>query len=345
MTGSAATLRFARALEFMALFWLANATVVQGAGGTFGPFQACMVPRRCCREYWIVNTRQAPVCDDLENGFDRINYWKYDNFRGWIRYSREEFVAAMDPSLPTTFFVHGSFLSDKGAVTCGCHFYDGLGRDVPAFRLVLWSWPAERIRGMNAVDNFRVKMVRSEKQGVYLASLIGLLDPGVPLSLTGHSIGCRTVCAALEGLASGEIAGEVLPPPIFTGPRVIQAGLLVPSFDPRYLWQAGRYGNALSQVESMLVAYNPHDRLLRAYARVISPWALGLNGMPQPERLGENQHKLVEVSSRPWVHSVHRFSRYARSRKGHSWMRRYFFYEQPPTRAFGPLLSGDAATP
>jgi len=329
LTPLAATVRMARIIVTIGVTWFAFAatSAAQSYDTVFGRWCRTVVPQRCCREYWVVNARQAPHCEGLESGFERLTYWKYDDARGWFRYSREEFVAAMDPSLPTTFFVHGSFLNHKWAVRCGWRCYRGIGNDVPAFRLVLWSWPAEHIPRMNAIDNFRVKMVWSERQGYYLAALIDQLDPKLPLSLTGHSIGCRTACAALEGLASGEVAGEPLPPPCFTGHRPIQACFLVPAFDPRFLWPEGRYSNAWSQLDRLLVVYNPDDRMMGIHTRRISPWVLGRYGMPEPERLGENRHKLVEVSSQSWVHHAHRFSRYANSRKGRFWMQRYFFYQ------------------
>ncbi|HUY32102.1 MAG TPA: hypothetical protein VMV69_04920 [Pirellulales bacterium] len=328
----AGSMRLARTLAAVAVVWLACTAsgAAQRAETVYGPWSSRVESQPCRREYWVVNTRQAPACDDLENGFDRLTYSKYDDARGWLRYRREEFVAAMDASLPTTFFVHGSFLNHKWAVRCGWRYYHGVGNGVPAFRLVLWSWPAERIPHRNALDNFRVKMARSERQGYYLAALINQLDPAVPLSLTGHSIGCRSVCAALEGLASGEVAGAPLPPPSFTGRRAIQAGLLVPAFDPRYLWPGGRYGDALSQVDRLLVVYNPRDRMMGVHSRRISPWVLGRYGMPEPQRLGENQYKLLQVSSQNWVGHAHRFSRYANSKNGTSWMRRYFFYQGAP---------------
>jgi hypothetical protein len=282
---------------------------------------------RCpCSECWIVNARQAPACDDLVNGFDRLTYWKYEGRRGSTRFSREEFIAAMDPSLPTLIYIHGSFLDHKGAVHSGWKFFRQLGAAAPPFRLVVWSWPAERIPRMNARDNFRVKMVRSEKQGYYLAALVDQIDPDVPLSLLGHSLGCRTVCAGLEGLAGREVAGVRLSPPKCTSRPPIPAVLLVPAFDPRYLWPEGRYGLALDQSEQLLIVYNPHDRLLGAHARVISPWVLGRNGMPQPERLGENGLKLLEVNSQSWIHHGHIFSRYARSPQALAWIRRYLFW-------------------
>jgi hypothetical protein len=316
--------------------WLAAAAAAAQVGcPDYGPLRDKLVPRCHCREYWIVNTRQAPTCDDLPNGFERLTYSKFDGDRGWIGYRREEFVAAMDPSVPTTFFVHGSFLDHKGAVRAGWRFYHEFDSDAGADRLVLWSWPAERIPGMNAVNNLLVKMVRSEKQGYYLAALVEQLDPALPLSLVGHSLGGRTICAALEGLASGEVSGAALPPPsstaasVHTGDhRAIRVGLLVPAFDPRYLWPGGRYGNALSQVDRVLIAYNPRDRLLAAHARIVSPWILGRNGMPQPERLGENRHKLVEVNSQGWVHHGHIFVRYAKSPQAIDWLRRYVFHTE-----------------
>jgi len=329
----AATLRRARFVVAIGAIWFActATSAAQNPKRLYQPWYQRFIPQRCCREYWVVNARQVSDCESLQNGFERLTYWKYDDVKGWIQYRREQFVAAMDPSLPTTFFIHGSFLNHKWAVRSGWRCYRRIGGCAPGFRLVLWSWPAERIRRMNAIDNFRAKMVRSERQGYYLAALIDQLDPDLPLSLAGHSIGCRTACAALDGLACGEVAGEPLPAPSFTCHRPIQACLLAPAFDPRYLWPKGRYSYALSQLDRLLVVYNPDDRMMRLYSRFISPWVLGRCGMPEPERLGVNQQKLVQVCSQNWVGHDHRFSRYANSRKGRFWLQRYFFYQDAST--------------
>jgi hypothetical protein len=329
----AATLRMARVAVNIVVIWLTftATSVAQHAEMGLEPWYQRLTPEICCREYWVVNARYASPCDSLESGFDQLTYWKSEDAGGWREYSRDEFVEAMDPSLPTTFFVHGSFLNHKWAVRCGWRCYREIGSGVPAFRLVLWSWPAERIPHMDAIENFYVKMEWSERQGYYLAALIDQLDPDLPLSLTGHSIGCRTACAALDGLACGEVAGEPLPPASYTGRRPIQACFLVPAFDPRYLWPKGKYSYALSQLDRLLVVYNPEDRMMGLHSRHISPWVLGWHGMPEPERLGKDQHKLKEVSSEEWVGNDHRFSVYAHTKEGRSWMQRYFFYQDAKT--------------
>lgn len=295
-----------------------------------------------CRQFWMVNTRHAPQRHGLECGFDRITYWKWQHGRGWVRYSRDAFVAAMDPSLPTTFYVHGNGLTYNVSITSARRMYNQIGQVVPGFRLVLWTWSAEYIPGLSVVENVREKALRSEAQGYYLARLIDQLEPSVPLSLVGHSFGSRTVAAALHALAVGRASGHDLPPRRYVGPRPIQATLLAAAMDNIWLWPGSKYGLAVTQVNRMLITFNPWDRILRAYDRLDGSDAgvLGMTGLPQEFRLGDHESKVIEWKVTPWVWSAHRWARYANSPRLANRLRPYIVYFE----AYRPIYNSNPSS-
>jgi hypothetical protein len=299
------------------------------------PGPACCVPTlpECCcgrREFWIVNTRCAPTCKGLDQGLDKITYWKEEGRDNWVEHTLEEFLVGADKTLPTTFWVHGNTLDNDGALVGARRVYDNVGRGVPSFRLVLWSWPAEHIKHVSPSNNIAIKWERSESQGYYLAWLVDQLDPRVPITLAGHSFGSRTVTAALQALATNYIAGHHLPPRHFVGWRPMQAALIAAGMDNNLLQPGYRHGLALTQIDRILITVNPQDRTLKVLARfspTCSP-CLGTTGIPNMPALGEQLRKVVQVYPNTWVGKAHRFSKYANSPETAAMMRPYIFYWQ-----------------
>jgi hypothetical protein len=212
---------------------------------------------------------------------------------------------------------------------------DTVGRDVPSYRMVLWSWPSQHRWGLGFRNNVTAKARWSESQGFYLAWLIDKINPRTTLSLVGHSYGSRTVAAALQGLATNRMAGYDLGPRNHSEWRPMQAALVAAAMDNRWLWPGWRYGKALEQVDHILVTRNPDDRLLRFYSdRLLPPGvrALGLTGIPEPARLTEEQRAVALTSVNSlWAGTAHRWSRYVNSDQAQRMLRPYFFYENAPT--------------
>jgi hypothetical protein len=312
-----------RAMALLALpgVWLTGASQPGVAAERVGP---CRVEGRGLQEFWIVNTRRAPTCRDLVGGVDQIEFSKRSDDHQ-VRLGRDEFMAAIDPSLPTVVYVHGNSLDADEAVTSGERLIDGIGAQVAPYRFILWSWPADRISRMNYPDNARVKSARGELQGYYLAWLIDQIDPGTRFGLVGYSLGALTVTAALDGLARGEVAGQPLIEIKHVVGRPVQAALLAAAEENNWLWPDGRHGLALTQVDRALVTINPRDRLLRHYIKLWSADALGKNGISEVARLGELQSKVQQFVVTPWLGRAHRWVRYTQSAAVMSLLRPYLF--------------------
>ena len=129
--------------------------------------------------------------------------------------------------MPTVVLIHGYGTNDDWAVRHGNEMYCLMNQQAGGrpFRLVVWSWPADRtVRSRRAdVQN---KVCRSDVEAYYLARLLPGLPRGEPLSLLGYSLGCRTVSGTLQLLAGGTVYGHSLPPAALAawrsgGPRPI----------------------------------------------------------------------------------------------------------------------------
>lgn len=285
----------------------------------------------------MVNTRHAPACRGLEAGFEQVTYWQCVGDR-FVPRTRSEFLDTCQADVPTTFYVHGNTLTHERAVIAGQRVLDDIGRGVTSLRLVLWSWPSEYMPEQTIMGNLTVKAERAVAQGYYLARLVDMIDPRIPLSLAGHSYGTRTVLAGLECLATNRVAGAELRWRAYTGRRRMQAALLAAALDNHELWPEQRYGHALSQVDRMLITVNPRDRTLQAWWLVSSTRseALGTSGVAEVWRLGQQAEKIYLIMPEEWVGKAHRFSRYSSSPQAAANLRPFVFYtDAPPLDAAG----------
>src|SRR5208282_357747 len=164
-------------------------------------------------QVWLVNSRCAPGCGDLEAGLSQITYWRLDDSCGcgqWQASDAAAFQASAAPGVPTTVLVHGYGTDQEWAVRHGNEVLGLMKQQAcgHAFRLVVWSWPADH-EGRYRPD-VQMKICRSDVEAFYLARVLPNLPNGTPLSLIGYSLGCRTVSGALELLAGGPVAGRSL---------------------------------------------------------------------------------------------------------------------------------------
>lgn len=283
----------------------------------------------CCRrEFWVVDSRCAPTCccTGLCQGVNQLRYLRLVG-EELVEVGCEQFFAAMDPSLPTTLYVHGNGLDPDKALKAGLRIRDDIGRNTGSHRFVLWSWPAEGEDGLGIIGNLRMKLERCHGQGYYMAWVVDRLHPDVRLSLAGHSYGCRVVCSALQCLAASGVAGCSLEPRQYCGCRRMQAALVAAAMDNDSLLPGQQYGLAVTQVNRILVAINPKDRVLAMYP-LVSPSgsdALGATGIPQPGVIPSQRAKVQTIVTTAFVFKSHRFLRYTNSRRMVAELRPYFF--------------------
>ena len=246
------------------------------------------LPARITQDFWLINTRCAPGCGDLEAGLPRTTYSRLDESSGcWMASGAKAYQGSAVPGVPTTFLIHGNDTTAEWAVEHGAKWY-GLMKQKAcgrSFRLIVWSWPSEQVVRRHRPD-VQIKVRRSDVEAYYLARVLSDLPKGSPLGLVSHSLGCRTASGALQLLAAGPVAGRNLAPKALAtwnngGHRHIRVMMLAPAMDADWLEPGCPRDRVRSAVESILVVANGRDHILKWYSHLYGrhgPEAMGYVG-------------------------------------------------------------------
>ncbi len=266
-------------------------------------------------QLWIVNTRCAPTCAPSDPDDSRITYSVMGEDGEWLTSDQAGFVAEARVDVPNIVFLHGNWVDAQDAVNDGWQIYSQLKQEAEGrpFRFVIWSWPSERL-DRRVLDDVRLKAAWSDVQSYYLASLVHHIAADVPVTLLGYSFGSRAVTGTLQMLAGGEVAGMALPPPVGPPRPRLRAVCLAAALDSDWLLPGRRNGDALGQVEQLLLTRNLADPILKRYHWLYGRCpveALGWAGPACPGGLGAEEAKLEIVDVTCWVGRHHDFRLYA----------------------------------
>lgn len=295
-------------------------------------------------QLWLISSRFAGNCG-AERTADRLGYWVYGADHQFSAASVEQFLATDTPGVPTIVFLHGNRVGWQESVNRGWLVYQLIESQAGGrpLRFVIWSWPADQIRG--PLNDVRTKAARSDVEAGYLAAVINRIHPDVPLSLIGYSFGARSITGALELLAGRSDSPQ----------RRIRTMLVAAAVDAHWVLPGNYHGAALSQVEQAFLTINPADQALKRYRWVYrgryNPQALGWAGPACPGRLGPWLAKLEMANVACAVGRKHDFFRYIRSGAVVSRLGWYGFLSEPipsPTaeeQPIGPALTGSERLP
>jgi hypothetical protein len=265
-------------------------------------------------QVWMVSSRCADACPPVVGNATGLNYWLQGPDHQWQSRTADEFLAAQTNDLPTVYYVHGNRVDSQQAVSdawmaLGAVKATAAGKPL---RLVIWSWPADRIDGRNRPD-VQTKATRSDAQSYYLAWCLSRLDPQARVCLAGYSFGARVITGALHILAGGEIAGQSLDKPVARSVP-FRAVLVAAALDNDWLMPGHRDGLAMSQVDKMLVTINGQDPALKYYPMMYGrggPEALGFTGPAGVSCMGADGQKLELIRVDCQVGKVHDWRTYS----------------------------------
>jgi hypothetical protein len=288
------------------------------------------------QQVWLVSTRSAPRCGDLEAERGQVRFWRLDDVAPcrWIAADAEAFCKSADPATPTVIFIHGYDNDADSAVQEGWDVYCRMKEQAGErpFRLVVWSWPTERMLRRPRKD-VQLKTCYSDIDSYYLAGLLRDIPPGSQISLVGFSLGARVATGSLQLLAGGQVAGRHLPAAAAgqadrPAPH-IRAVLIGAALDADALLPGHSDGLALSLVEQALVTRNGCDRALRFYPRIYGrrgPDAMGFVGP-----LGCSKLETIDVACS--VGRQHAWVRYSIAPELTRRLGWYMFLEPPKSPA------------
>jgi pimeloyl-ACP methyl ester carboxylesterase len=278
----------------------------------------------CCHqppELWLINTRCAPRCCHLDQGMECLSFQRFDcECERWVDESLESFLA-QEASLPTMFYVHGNSLNHENAMKACGWLYKKMCCCPGRKRLVMWSWPAERVFGLPklrvreiVLKNLKIKYDYAEYQGYYLANVVNRMSLSQRVTLTGHSYGGITAAAALHYLGAGCLNGLTLDGGAPVERANLRGVILAGAMDHDTMYPGCRYGQAFVAAELIWNSCNLNDRTLRQWHRVSDRGceAIGCVGI-NAARLGDQGSKLCQQSAYPEVRRRHRFKVYLKN--------------------------------
>lgn len=263
-------------------------------------------------QVWLVSTRAAELHSaDPELG---LRYWRYEA-GAWRSASRDDLLFSAAPNMPTAIYLHGNRINSPQSCCDGWRIYRSFARQAPGerpFRFVIWSWPSTKIDG--EVRDVRVKSLRSDSQAYYLAWLVDQLPPDEQVGLIGYSYGARIVSGALHILGGGEVSGRGLPERVHPDRRPLGGVLLAGALDSDWLAPGQRHGQALTQVDRLLITSNASDPVVRWYPFLYGLGsdreALGYKGAAGLHRWGEASAAVRELDVSGCVGAEHDWTRY-----------------------------------
>lgn len=265
-------------------------------------------------ELWLISSRGAPSCGNLAAGVDRLRYWQAGTDCRWTVSSLPELLATDHPTIPTIVWIHGNQVEPDGAIEMGTAWYRQLRRTISGpLRFVIWSWPSQRT-SRKLRDDSQLKAARSEAHGYYLAAVAAQLQPETPIVLIGYSYGARFVTSSLHLLGGGRIGAWELETPRVGRP--MRGVLLAAALDSDWLAPGRRYGEALHQVDELLILLNSCDPALRFYPLLCPqtrPVALGREGVWSWSQLGDQRYKVTQRDVSGVIGRHHDWRRYATS--------------------------------
>jgi hypothetical protein len=249
-------------------------------------------------DIWMLSTRHlgCPQWHSPDN--PDLQVLHYIPSGGWQESTWDAWLDSGSAYDTTVVYVHGNRIDWNKAFRRGTAAYRSLTRQSPTgepVRFVIWSWPSTQQCG--AGRDAKIKAARADLECHYFARFLDHFAPGTRVSLIGYSFGARIVSGALHLTGGGWLCGHNLPGAGDGGGISARVALLAAAMH-NYWWLPGcRHDLSLSQVDSMLVLFNPCDPALRWYSRLdrrSRPRALGATSCPCPARLGEDAQRLEQ---------------------------------------------------
>ncbi|HYO24201.1 MAG TPA: hypothetical protein VEQ85_04565 [Lacipirellulaceae bacterium] len=261
----------------------------------------------CCNEppdLWLFNSRCAPKCNNLDEGFSRISIKHWDASCGrWTNETLESFLA-QEATMPSLIFAHGNTLQHEGAMK-QCWMLYGKMRCCPGKkRLVFWSWPAQiaikrpllRPRKL-IMANLQLKYVYAEYQSYYMAKLVQRMSMTQRVTVGGHSYGAIIASGAAHFLGGGELRGLTLEGSAPVQRANFRVANVSGAFDNDAMIPGFRFGQSFVSAEKVLNTRNCADSTLDNWPDVSRRGrkAIGVTGI-NANLLGQYSSKLCQIS-------------------------------------------------
>lgn len=317
-----------------------SATLISAIAVLLAIFQVGVAAAECSDRtgdrVLLVSTRPAGCSTNLQTIANRaVGYEKTTvGYRSqWIDQDPIELLSTLDPTLPTVVYVHGNQIDSCGARERGMAVYRRLTRaacDDRPIQFVIYSWNATKVPGL--LRDYREKAARTRPIAAQLAWTLNRIPSGTQIGVIGYSYGARVLSGAAHLLGGGSLNGICLQES--TTSHTMRAVFLAAAEDAYWLSPTSYHGNAMHQLDSLLVTINPKDPAMRFFkylSKTSSPDALGGVGPRGLSSEASSRVRICNVSrSVGQSHDLHRYLA-APGLMRSTWQRLTFAEQQLPT--------------
>jgi hypothetical protein len=233
-------------------------------------------------ELWFINTRGVPYGNLSHHSLHCWSAWRAVPGGAWQQASIADLWGRAADGRRNVFYVHGNRINVDWAMRNGNSAYQALtspvGFHTPPMRLVMWSWPSDRI--LRPALDVRVKADVADYESYKLGWFLGNMHPQGYVGLIGFSYGARMITGALHLLSGGSLFGQALGAHHLPPTRSVLWSAATHNY---WLSPGQLHGRAILATDRMLNLYNSRDSALRRYPHLDKstlPQALGYVGLP-----------------------------------------------------------------
>ena len=269
-------------------------------------------------EVWLVSSRGvgSPKTD-----LNKLDVQRFDG----EKWNRSSFKAFVDPApeqlengtfRQTVIFVHGNRTDYLWAQIRGWQTYRSLvekRKDDNPVRFVIWSWPADQIRGL--LRDLKTKAVVADQHSIYLARSLFEFDREMPVTFVAYSYGARLTLGALHIAGGGTLEGQNLAEKCSSCELApYRVTLIAPAI--RNDCFAANLDKAYSMIDSGLVIKNSGDPVLKFFRllrREGQRNALGFTGPVGLNLFADKGKRVLQVEAIQHVGEQHMLHHYTQS--------------------------------
>lgn len=251
--------------------------------------------------YWIVSSRSSvQTIHKKSRGPWHLDIYRMQNGGQSQSAAAHSLLGDLIPGVPVCIVAHGSFVTWESNCQQACQAFRSIRRSTgnTPLQVIFFTWPSDGPYTMIPQLDVSVRGKQAEFNGFHLATLLSCIPEACPVTMIGHSHGCRVVLAASQLAAGGAIQEHRYTGSIGAARRM-RVVLTAGAIDHHWLNPGQPYGLALNRLECLLNLRNQNDLPLALYPlhRPFARRAVARSGFTERDRqaLGWNSAKIREV--------------------------------------------------
>jgi len=250
--------------------------------------------------YWIVSSR----CDVQHRRHLHLNDGELDVYQRTpdgqlLQGNMGSLQACLIPGVPVLVCIHGNWVTWQDECIESHAAYQWFRNACPQLPLqvIFFTWPSDREFTSLLPTHVSIRGKQAEFNGFHVARMMNCIPESCPVTLMGHSFGCRVILSTLHLAGGGDVQGMMFPGGM-TSHRY-RAVFAAAAVDHHWMNPGDRFGCALPRTECIVNLRNRRDLALAFYPlhRVFAGRALARSGLTRRDTrlLGAESQKVINL--------------------------------------------------